>query len=214
MTEIAGKLTATTHRLEAAIRKQVDEEAAAAIRTAEREASAIIEAARRAARQRLKQSVRKLRRERTLRVNRARARLATAEREWRQRLVKELLDEGMAMLREALIKRWHDVAARKEWCMGLARDAEDRLAPGRWTVEHPKDWSPGEQEALVAALTASSGNPPAFTTNTAIACGLCISSDKARLDGTAVGLLAQVDWIEAEMLALVEQAEPDETAAP
>ena len=209
MTDEAGGMTGRTHRLEAAMRKQVDDEVASVAGAADREAAAIIEAARRAARQRLKESVRSLRRERNLRLNRARARLATAEREWRQRLVKELLDEGIAMLQDALIARWHESAARKQWCMGLARDAQDRLAPGQWTVEHPEGWTPGEQHEFTAAITKASGNTPILKPVPAIACGLRINSDRAQLDGTAAGLLAQSDWIEAEMLALIEQAEPD-----
>ena len=214
MTEVAGSVTGKTHRLEAAMRQQVEDEVATVAGAADREASAIIEAARRGARQRLKESVRSLRRERSLRLNRARARLATAEREWRQRLVKELLDEGIAMLRDALIARWQDNAARKQWCMGLAADAQDRLAPGQWVVEHCEGWAPAERDEFAAALTKACGCAPTFRPDRAIACGLRIISDKAQLDGTDAGLLAQSDWIEAEMLALIEQAEPGGKVGP
>ena len=206
MTDISRTMNVQTRQLEEAMRKEVDGEARAATDAAHREAATIVEAARRTARERMRQAVKSMRQERTSQLNKARARLAMAERAWRQRLVTELIEAGMEMLREALAERWQDKDCRRQWALGLVEDAKDRLERGLWSIEHPVGWKASRDKALVAALTQASGNVPGFTPLPTIMLGLRIRSGQACLDGTGEGLLAQRQWIEAEMLAMIEQS--------
>lgn len=192
--------------LEEAMHSEVAEEIDGLIRAAEEEAARIADTAKRAARERLRTAVRAMRTERRTRLDKAHARLQMAQRERQQALQAAMLDMAMTELASALEKRWRDAKDRKAWCLSLVDEAQSRLEPGQWIVEHPASWDAGADTCLSDRLKSASGAEPAFERDPELKAGMRIRAGKSCLDGTIAGLLARRARTEAALLARLDEA--------
>ena len=196
-----------------AMRSQVEEEVRGVTEAAGKEAVDIVRSARRVARLRLHKAVQAMRSERRNAIQRATAQLHAAERRQRYNTEMAVLGEAMTALRQAVGERWRKADDRRQWCLSLVDAAKDRLEPGTWTIEHPQDWEPERDNALVAALKGQLGALPAFKPDETIDAGIRIRGDHSCLDGTLDGLLVRRNWVEAALLAQLGEKMPGEMSA-
>jgi F0F1-type ATP synthase membrane subunit b/b' len=183
------------------IEQQLAQENGAIAAGAEREARAIMAQARAAARARVHAAIEKLREEGARRLTRAKAQLDTELRVRAQQRAVQAVRDAMPLLREALNARWRDRESRRLWSEAVARACADRLPPGAWRVEHPRDWNEPEQQQFLTAI----GKPvQAGFAAADIAAGLRVSADRALLDATPQGLLADSTMITALLLDEIE----------
>jgi hypothetical protein len=135
------------------------------------------------------------------RIHAARAERDTRERAGGERANAALLDAAWPRLREALIARWQDPAARGAWVDAVVGEAERLLPKGPWTLRHgaapAADW-----QALAVTLAARLGQEPRLVADQALAAGLRIECAGAVLDGSLEGLLRDRERIESRLLAL------------
>ncbi|MCG6858386.1 MAG: hypothetical protein LJE67_09995 [Salaquimonas sp.] len=185
------------------MRRQADEEVHGVAEAAEREAAGIVENARSVARSRLHKAVQAMRVERRAALQKANAQLHAAERRRRYDTEAAVLEKAMVELRHALAERWKDEDKRRLWCLTVAGEARDRLNPGNWTMEHPKDWQPDKNRELVDALTKLCGKKPEFVSDPEIEAGIRIRGDHSCIDSTLDGLLVRRIWVEAALLSLL-----------
>ena len=183
------------------IEQQFAQERGAIAADAEREARAIMAQARAGARAKVHAAIEKLREEGAQGVTRAKAQLDTELRELAQQEVAQAVRDAMPLLREALNARWLDRDGRRLWSEAVARACADRLPPGAWRVEHPRDWNEPEQQHFLAAI----GKPvQAGFAAADLGAGLRVSADQAMLDATVQGLLADSTMITALLLNEIE----------
>ena len=177
----------------------------------EAEAQNMLTEARRRARARMSQAVAQEREHRDHSLRRARAALASRVRRKRQALDKEQLAEGHERLREALVERWREPAARAEWARTLIEEAGRLLPNGRWRVEYPARLDPVEAARL---LDSPSGNPSAERIPSEdIQAGFRLRCQDAELDMSVDGLLAQVDEMAGELLAEIHRQQEQQARA-
>ena len=183
------------------IEQQFAQERGAIAAGAEREARAIMAQARAVARAQVHAAIEKLREEGARRLTRAQAQLDTESRVRAQQQVAQAARDAMPLLREALNARWRDRDGRRLWSEAVARACADRLPPGAWLVEHPRDWNESEQQQFLAVI----GEPvQARFAAGDVAAGLRVSVDQAVLDATPQGLLADSTMITALLLNEIE----------
>jgi hypothetical protein len=183
------------------IEQQLARESGAIAAGAEREARGIMAQARAVARAQVHAAIGKLREEGARRLTRAKAQLDTELRVRAQHQAVQAVRDAMPLLHEALNARWRDRDGRRLWSETVARACADRLPPGAWRVEHPRDWSEPEQQQFVTAI----GKPlQAGFAAADIAAGLRVSADQAVLDATPRGLLADSMMITGLLLAEIE----------
>lgn len=180
------------------IEQQLKNETAAVIATAETEAMATVAQARTSARERLHEAITELRREGETRLARAHAQLDAELRGQAQRQSARAVADAMPLLREALVARWQQPEARKEWTAAVAQLAAKRLRRGAWQVVHPAEWSAAEQKDFVVAV--GEADSIAFQADTDVSAGLRITTDQATFDATPDGLLADTRAIAALLL--------------
>jgi hypothetical protein len=185
------------------IDRQVRDESRVVSEAAEREALGLVAQGRVTARQHLHDAIAELRREGALRLARARAQLETELRARAQRRAERAIDEAWPLLDEALAARWRDQGSRKTWTGAVARVAKSRLRTGSWVVEHPDDWSDADQQEFLALLGPPDGIEVAFKTSKEMRAGLLIAADRAILDATPGGLLADQRAVAALLLGAV-----------
>ena len=187
------------------IEQQTQDEMRTIADTAEREASAIVAQAHATARRQMHGAIADLRREAERRMAHARAQLETEARLRAQQYAVEALRQAWPLLVEALAERWQDPAARRKWTDGAARQARDRLTAGSWTVDHPATWSADEQRRFRDALGAGANAEISFTIDPGLAAGLRIRAERATLDATPQGLLADRSTITALLLHEIDR---------
>ena len=179
------------------IEQQIAQEREAIAAGAEREARAIMRQARAAARAQMHAAIEELREEGARRLTRAKAQLDTELRARSQQQAAQAVRDAMPLLCEALNARWRDRDSRRLWSEAVARACADRLPPGAWRIEHPRDWSEPEQRQFLAAI----GKPVQARFESAdIAAGLRVNADQALLDATPRGLLVDSMNITALLL--------------
>ena len=179
------------------IERQLAEENRAIIEGAQRGAQNILAQARASARGQLHHAIEKLREEGERRLMRAKAQLETEARGRAQQQAAQAVRDALPLLREALDRRWREPESRQQWTAAVARLCADRLLPGAWRIEHPRDWSAAEQKQFAAAT--GNGAQATFDAGDIVA-GLRISADQAVLDATPQGLLADTTTIAALLL--------------
>lgn len=179
-------------------------ECEAVLATAGQEARELLGAAHRAARRRMHDNVLEIRQVMRRELDQAQAALETARRQHQQRCDFTLLDASWPLLREALARRWQDTAARQVWVESLVRQARRALPAAAWQVHHPAGWSDAERAQLAAQLSAA-GITGRFAVDGMASAGLRVCADGACLDGTAEGILADRDAIQARMLAKLSE---------
>jgi hypothetical protein len=179
------------------IEQQLAQENNAIAAGAEREAHAIMAQARAAARAQVHAAIKELREEGARRLTRAKAQLDTELRARAQQQAAHAVRDAMPLLRDALDARWRDPDGRRFWSEAVARACADRLPPGAWRIEHPRDWNEPEQQQFLTAV----GKPVQARFEAAdIAAGLRVGADQALLDATPRGLLADSTTIAAMLL--------------
>jgi type II secretory pathway pseudopilin PulG len=157
--------------------------------------------ARAVARAQVRAAIEKLREDGARRLTRAKAQLDTELRARAQQQAAQAVRDAMPLLHEALDARWRDRDGRRLWSEAVARACADRLPPGAWRVEHPRDWNEPEQQQFLTAI----GKPVQARFAVAdIAAGLRVSADQALLDATPQGLLANSTMITALLLDAIE----------
>jgi F0F1-type ATP synthase membrane subunit b/b' len=183
------------------IEQQLAQERGAIAAGAEREARALMAQARAVARAQVHVAIEKLREEGARRLTRAKAQIDTELRVHAQQQAAQAVRDAMPLLREALNARWRDRASRRLWSKAVASACADRLRPGAWRVEHPRDWNEPEQQQFLAAI----GKPvQARFVAADIVAGLRVRADQALLDATPQGLLTDSTMITALLLDEIE----------
>jgi vacuolar-type H+-ATPase subunit H len=188
------------------MQRQSKHECRAIIDAAERESSALIVQAHASARRRMHDAVEELRREARLRRARAEAQRETATRRRVQRHAAELVRQAWPLLVDAIAARWHDRTARAVWVDSAAREARARLRTKTWTVEHPADWGEDEQRQLAKILAVGDGAQVVSKIDDSLDVGLRIRTEKAVLDATPQGLLADPAAIAGLLLGELQRS--------
>ena len=182
------------------IEQQLRRENDSIVAGGERDAAGIVAQSRAVARGQVHESVEQLRAEGRRRLARAKAQLETEARIRAQRQAAKAVQDALPLLHEALGRRWRDGDSRKQWADAVARLAATRLPRNAWTVEHPKDWSSREQQQFSDGVGNSERPDISFKADDTIVCGLRIKCDRAVLDATPQGLLADAGAIAALLL--------------
>jgi F0F1-type ATP synthase membrane subunit b/b' len=180
------------------IEQQLAQENGAIAAGAQRDARAIMAQARAAARLQVHAAIQELREEGARRLTRAEAQLDTELRARAQHQAAQAVRDAVPLLREALSARWRDRDSRKLWTEAVALSCTNRLPPGAWCIEHPRDWNEPEQKQFITAVGKSV--QARFEAADHIAAGLRVSVDQALLDATPHGLLADSTTIAALLL--------------
>jgi type II secretory pathway pseudopilin PulG len=179
------------------IEQQLADENGTVAEGAQRDAHGILAQARASACRQVHEAIEKLREEGARRLTRAKAQLETEMRARAQQQAVQAVREALPLLRQALDARWCEPETRRQWTSAIARLCADRLPPGAWCIEHPRDWTEAEQKQFAAAV--GDGAQVNFQAGD-IAAGLRISADQAVLDATPQGLLADATAIAALLL--------------
>ncbi len=175
----------------------------AMLEEADREARRRLRDARRESRQRMAAAVAETREQWYSSLRRARAALAARLRRRQHELDREQLQQGMQQLRAALLARWEEPSARREWAAILLEDGLARFPADRWQVEYPATLAASDAEALLA--------PPSpdirleLEAATDLHAGFRLRRGAACLDMSAAGLLAQTEEIAGELLAEIRR---------
>ena len=197
----------------AAMLKGIEQDLAARregiLEEARREARIRLRAARRHARQVMSAVIAEERDHLYVSLGRANAALASRLRRRQQEFDRAQLQEGKALLRQALLARWLEPAARREWAALLLQEAADTLPADTWTIEYPDSLDPGEAEAMLAAP----GRELKLAAVADLRAGLRLRCGSACLDTSIDGLLAQEELINGELLAEIRRQQ-DREAAP
>ncbi len=173
---------------------------------AETEAGALLRAARREARQRVRRAVERARERAALRIRGAEAELDTRRREHRQRLGWALLRVARGQLEEVLISRWRRVNSRRVWIEAAVGRALASLPAGPLVVAHPPDWPEAERSGLRSTLVSRTRDRAVkFQIDPGLRAGIIISSGATSLDASVLGLLADTQAVDAELLAGLDE---------
>ncbi|MBF0162004.1 MAG: hypothetical protein HQL88_06925 [Magnetococcales bacterium] len=171
------------------------------VQEAQQQAAELVAAATEAARQREKTAQHAEEERWAAATANLQARQATERRQHRLRQRQALLEEGWALLLEAVAQRWADPAQRALWVASLVAEASSLFPQGEWCVQHPPQWAvtewttrhPDDQWQADARLTA----------------GLRIGCQGAWLDGTLQGMMANRQTLTALLLAQLTHDEED-----
>jgi hypothetical protein len=144
------------------------------------------------------------------RVAAARANLQTRRRLALQRRAAALLAEGWRMLPDVLTARWRAPETRRPWVAAVVASAGEVLPRTGWRIVHAPEWPEAERDALAGELTAILGAPPEFIVDPGAGAGLRISASGNVIDSTLPGLTADRADVGAQLLRLLESAEPAE----
>jgi len=175
---------------------------------AEKEAAGLLLEARREARRRVRRAAQRERERSAVRIRTAQAELDTRRREHQQRLGWALLEVALGKLEQALLERWGQADTRRLWIKVTLERALTRLPSGPWVVRHPLGWPEAERIAFNHALASNSQDQGVdFKADEAVRAGLIVSSGRTSLDASVQGLFADREAIEAELLALMADAE-------
>jgi hypothetical protein len=140
-----------------------------------------------------------------LRIQAARAELATRERWTSERTNLELLQTAWPLLRERLLARWRVPEQRQRWAGTYLRQAIALLPRARWTVRHAPEWRESERREIGAELAERLGEAPRFQSDGGIEAGLIIECGGAVLDASLRGLLQDRARLESRLLALIAE---------
>ena len=102
-----------------------------------------------------------------------------------QLLVKRACDALPALLQQ----RWHDGAARREWCEGALAAAALRLRGTDWTIEIAPGTSEEERRGLLAHAATLRAGSHRLSERSELGAGLNVRAAGALLDATVAGLL-------------------------
>ncbi|MBF0159586.1 MAG: hypothetical protein HQL58_08665 [Magnetococcales bacterium] len=171
---------------------------------AHQEAAAIVAAVHQQARQRMKEAIRLERRRLDQALKSAQAQQETELRRQSLDLTKRLLHKGRALLDQALVELWQIPEHRATWISALGQRASLFLPPGQWEVHYPSTLDRAELAPVMACASQSGHEPPLLQGMESIQAGLSIGCQDAWVDGTAAGLVADRDGIDALLLAQLQ----------
>ena len=162
-----------------------------------------LQRARRQALQQAREAVAGERREREASLERAGAALDSRIRRVRQSVDRELLSRGREALAAALRERWEDEAARREWLRLALREADARLLPGDWQLDHPLE----VDAAWIREQLAAAGRADDIEAKPAgdLAAGFRLRHAGATLDLGMSGLLARPRELDGLLLAAFQR---------
>lgn len=195
--------------LVAELGRQAETQQRERLATAAAEAAAISERARDKALRQLRRTQAELRAMRDERQRRLAAELDTLARREAAARARAALDAAWPRLAPALQRRWADAAARATWVEALVAQAAARLPASGWRLRHPRTWSADDQRRLQAVLQGHGIGAVEAQADDRIEAGLVIERDGVQIDGSAAALLADRARIEAELLALLIDAEAE-----
>lgn len=188
------------------IRLQVAAQRRELLDVAERECDEIRDRAKVKARRQLRRAIEELRALEHQRQQQVRAELQTAARHRASTQALEALAAGWPRLPDALARRWRDAGARKRWLDAQLALAQSRLPAAGWVLRHPADWGADDAAALRALLAARGIADARLQPDSEVDAGLVIEADGARLDSTPRALLADRGFVEAALLAALDEA--------
>lgn len=168
-------------------------------------AGALVRQAHRAARQRMGEAVQAERLRARQQLAASRAQVQTRLRQQQYQTAHLMLRHGWELLGTAVLQRWKNAPARRQWVSGLLHQALHALPRCHWVIEHPPGWESVECESLLPALQGHCGALPRFRADANLHAGLRICAEGACLDGTLEGLLADRNAIEADLLAQLQR---------
>jgi hypothetical protein len=197
----AGGVDAPMRQLLQVVARHRDERCNELLGEARREAEQVIRKAHAEARLRMHQSIEGIREKHRLRLAAAEAQRQTHRRRRRQDADRTLLASAWQPLRKALLARWSQEMARRQWIDSLVGQACTVLVTPEWQIEHPLDWPEPERARLEARLAGQLGRHPEFIPRETIAAGLRISANGTCVDATLDGLLRDQARIESMLLA-------------
>jgi hypothetical protein len=183
-----------------------DAQVAAILQEAKDRARELVLEARADSRRRLRETIREERGYLERRIQHESAALATAAREHRLKVQRERLERGSAMTREALLARWQEPAARREWLEG-AIEATEVLEPGPWQVACATGLDAADEERLVSGLAGVAGERPTLTEDEGLEAGVVVTAPDVRLDLSVGGLLRDRARIEGLLLQTLIELE-------
>jgi len=207
MMEFESIVDAQVRAMLEGIRQDLESRRAEMLSEAERQARALLRNARRHARVRVSQAVAEERDQRDGSLQRASAALASRIRRKQQDLDREQLSLGHERLREALVERWADPAARVEWAAALLGEAQTLLSNSTWEIEYPDDMEEAEAKRLLSP--SRSAVRVELRPAPDIEAGFRLRHDDAQLDMSVAGLLAQVDEMAGELLAEIHRQQEE-----
>lgn len=132
----------------------------------------------------------------------ARAACERQARERAQRLAALAAAEGLALLRENLLRRWRDSAQRSAWVRAAVRRAAARLPHTAWRILHAPPLAPDELQALRQICADAGVGECQVEAANAMAAGLEIHAGPACLDASVDGLLVDRDEWAGRLLHL------------
>lgn len=165
---------------------------------AEKERAEILAKARQEARARVAEAVRSRRRSNQGRVRAARAEIETEARSRRLVRAQCVLDEGWAMVEDALSRRWVEPDSRRRWVQAVLTQAATVLPGDGWRLRHPESLTAADRAAVTIppGVEAPEWTPDDFEE------GVRVERASVVLDGTPAGLLVHRQAAGARLLAL------------
>jgi vacuolar-type H+-ATPase subunit E/Vma4 len=205
VTEFTGILNRQVQRLEHALRRQQEARCREIVAAAERSAKRAIRDSRHRLAERQRQAVSEERQRRAHELLTARSRIETLERRRAFAQHERVLEASWPLLIEALAERWLDADRRRAWCDMIVSEAATSLLGSDWVIEHPRNLSTRDREAIGKRVRQLRREPARFVACDDIASGLRIRAATACVDGTTAGLLSARQDVEALLLAAWEQ---------
>lgn len=154
------------------------------------------------ARQRVHQAVGDERKRMAQSLARVEAEIETARRQRILAHAAGLVKEGRELLREALLERWQQPAARKLWVSALIQAAGRVVIARDWRMECPADWPEEERAGAIELAAAACGASLEVQARDSIEAGLRLVSGGVSLDMRVDGLLADTAGIDSDLLGL------------
>jgi hypothetical protein len=132
------------------------------------------------------------------------ARLATEQRLSEQRRAVQVLRQAWSALRDELLARWQETAARGRWIDAHLARALATLPRERWRIEFASGWPEAERGAFSARLAAAGIADASWQAREDIDAGVRIRAGNNVVDATIDGLLADRASLEGRLLDLLQ----------
>lgn len=190
------------------IEQQLRSEAGELVTRARQQAQAAIAQARLDARARMHAAIADLRREGAALRARAQAQRDTQARARAQQQAHVLVRSALPMLAQLLQERWRDAPSRQRWIALAVQVAVARLRGDDWVVEHADDWDEAQRRQFADSARARPSVNITFATCGDLTAGLRIRADRAVLDATPAGLLADARTVAALLFDQIANGAP------
>jgi vacuolar-type H+-ATPase subunit E/Vma4 len=205
MNDFNGVLGMQVQSLIDAIRGHREQRCREIVADAGHKAENAVRQARRKLYERQRRSVQEERERRGHELHVAASRIESRARRRTHAHYERILEAAWPKLEAELARRWVGKDSRSAWCEMLVAEAADTLMAGDWLIEHPAAWTDGDRDAVETMITQRGNTAAEFRADKTIGAGLRIRAGSACLDGTAAGLLASRNEVEALLLAAWEQ---------